>query len=555
MRRKDSDRRRNRGFLCPLVEHLEPRLLLDATGPSVVDAWPGGLVVPGADYVEVTFNEPIDPATFTADDVSVIRRQTEELSNVPAVGPGMYVEAAGTLAFLGEYSHGVRIVDVSNPASPVEVGFYGIEDSFGDMDAVGSKLYLADGSMGLLIIDVSDPTAPTKVGSYNTPGYAYDVDVVGSVAYVADGSGGLCIIDVSDPTHPSYVNSLDTPGSAEKVDVAGTTACVMDDDKILRFFDVSEPTAMVEVGHWRSPNNTGGVHIVGVRVVDTPLGDTLAYVAESWGGLRILNVSDPTAPVEVGSYAIWESSAGLDVDGHLAYLAAYSDGLRVIDVSNPAAPVEVGLNDTEGSARAVKASGSLAFVADYDSMRIMRVGRDVVDVSQVDSTTYRVGLDGPLGDGEQLVYVGPDITDLDGNAMDQDGDGIGGEHWDDRYLFTFRVDATPPSAPGGLAVTDDNGTSASDGITNDDDLVFSWRSVSDWSGIDRYEYRVDAGEWVATTDRTAEMTLAEGSHALEVRATDGLGQVGAASALEVLVDLTAPIRPKAFASKGRAGVG
>jgi hypothetical protein len=37
----------------------------------------------------------------------------------------------------------------------------------------------------LRVVDVSDPTAPVEVGSYNTPGEARGVAVVGQYAYVA----------------------------------------------------------------------------------------------------------------------------------------------------------------------------------------------------------------------------------------------------------------------------------------------------------------------------------------------------------------------------------
>ena len=44
------------------------------------------------------------------------------------------------------------------------------------------------------MIDVSDPTSPKEVGFYDTPGDACGVYVSGSYAYVAALGGGLCIL-------------------------------------------------------------------------------------------------------------------------------------------------------------------------------------------------------------------------------------------------------------------------------------------------------------------------------------------------------------------------
>lgn len=41
------------------------------------------------------------------------------------------------------------------------------------------------------MIEVSNPTSPAETGFYVTPGWSYGVYVSGNIAYVADGGGGL----------------------------------------------------------------------------------------------------------------------------------------------------------------------------------------------------------------------------------------------------------------------------------------------------------------------------------------------------------------------------
>ena len=83
---------------------------------------------------------------------------------------------------------------------------------------VGGLAYVADLSWGpvsgVRVIDVSTPSSPSEVGFFDTPGWAFGVVVSGSYAYVEDGEDGLCLIDVSDSTDPLEVGFVDTPGGA-----------------------------------------------------------------------------------------------------------------------------------------------------------------------------------------------------------------------------------------------------------------------------------------------------------------------------------------------------
>ena len=89
---------------------------------------------------------------------------------------------------------GLRIIDVSTPSSPQEVGFF---DTDGEAFAVavsGSFAYVADYRNGSRIIDISTPSSPQEVGFFDTGILAQGVAVSGNYVYVADGSDGMYII-------------------------------------------------------------------------------------------------------------------------------------------------------------------------------------------------------------------------------------------------------------------------------------------------------------------------------------------------------------------------
>jgi len=269
------------------------------------------------------------------------------------------VAVAGNYVYFNDY-FGLRIADISNPGSPTPASTYDtIGPSPSELTAAGDYVYVADARAGLIILDVADPTHPRRVGSYDTPGYAREVVVSGDYAYVTDASAGLQIIDVTNPGAPAAVGSLGGLGDAHGLDVAGDYAYVTaySSGNSLRVIDVSDPTNPAQVGSLPTPGFSWSVDVVG----------EYAYVgdANNLGGFVIIDVSEPASPVQDGSYDGDFRVFSMQVIGDLAYLAAsYNGGLRVVNVANSTAPVDVGSLDTPGDATNLTVSGAYAYVAD-----------------------------------------------------------------------------------------------------------------------------------------------------------------------------------------------
>jgi len=225
-----------------------------------------------------------------------------------------------------DVSSSLRVLDVSNPASPFEVGSYAMpgrldyhsvyESASYGVYVSGSYAYVAADTLGMRVVDVSNPASPYEVSFYDTPGRAFDVYVSGSYAYVADWDGGLRVLDVSNPASPSEVGSYATPDTAGSVSVSGSHAYVTTGSSGLRVIDVSNPAAPVEVGSYTA-HSARAVYVSGSH----------AYVAGS-GGLRVIDVSNPAAPVEVGSFPRF--AMNVYVSGPYAYLAAGDAGLFIL---------------------------------------------------------------------------------------------------------------------------------------------------------------------------------------------------------------------------------
>jgi hypothetical protein len=242
------------------------------------------------------------------------------------------IAVAGTHAYIGAEEGGLRVLDISNPASPFETGSWASADYARGLAVSGDYVYVACGNSGLRVIDVSNPASPTEVGAYGVLDYAWAVAVVGNHAYVADEEAGMCIVDITNPRNPVFVGVCDTPGYAMSVAVSGDHVYVADLAGGLRVIDASNIQIPVEVGYYVTPDLAYRAAVSGDCVY---MGDLAS--------LRIISVSNPASPTEVGFLATPSAPMGVAIVGNLAYLGEGSSGLHVTDVSNPAAPADVGI--------------------------------------------------------------------------------------------------------------------------------------------------------------------------------------------------------------------
>jgi formylglycine-generating enzyme required for sulfatase activity len=265
------------------------------------------------------------------------------------------------------------IYEISDPANPAQIGQSATyTDTIEGLTVDGNYAYLAfndyadNKSDGLAIIDISTPSAPSEAGLCDTPGEAWGVAVSGDHAYVADGSQGLQVCDISLPSISAVVGSYTgTVGFDYSVAISGTTLYV--GARNLYILNAADPTSPGYIGHY-VPDNPEGYSRKGLAIAGQK-----AYVGEypiippgtDGGGLRIVDVSVPNNPSEIG----FHDTPGIAPDGvaltdDYAYLADGSGGLRIIDVSAPGTPVEARFYDTAGDAEDVAVLGDYIFVAD-----------------------------------------------------------------------------------------------------------------------------------------------------------------------------------------------
>ena len=79
--------------------------------------------------------------------------------------------------------------------------------------------------------------------------------------------------------------------------------------------------------------------------------------------MQIIDVSDPTKPIQAGVFRSTGGAQDVSVSGDLAVLADRAAGIVVLNVSEPQSVRRVGYFRTKGHANKVDIFGELAFVA------------------------------------------------------------------------------------------------------------------------------------------------------------------------------------------------
>ena len=146
-----------------------------------------------------TRSSRVDPSGLVVVDVSD-PRHPRKAAVAPVSGSAWDVEVSDGIAYVAN-ANTVSVIDVTSPETPVvlaAVGPAGI-----GIDVVGSLVFVAASDHGLRVLDVSDPAHPRALGSLETASGAWEVTVVGTLAYLADVEDGMRVIDVSHPETPA----------------------------------------------------------------------------------------------------------------------------------------------------------------------------------------------------------------------------------------------------------------------------------------------------------------------------------------------------------------
>ncbi|MCA9139550.1 MAG: right-handed parallel beta-helix repeat-containing protein, partial [Planctomycetales bacterium] len=415
----------------------------DADGPHIVSVTPATQVAGPVSSIEVIFNEPIDTATFTADDVQLIGisgsglaldgdpvdsgDQTTFTVNLATpqttlsnyrltIGPDISDLAGNPMNQDRDHVNGESAADqftssfTIGPPTAQTVPY--VQDfEVADMAALAGWEFRADAFGKISLTADKGPASGAKHLVFDltqtrsllsdSATLLMDLSDVGSVddlvldyriqaASIQSGTNSMMVSVSGDGMNWTVLSPVINGVSSGYVnpyyDLSGAltaASIVADNDVYIRF----EHTAQ-SIGRWMSIDDVrvSRRDPVGPRIVSTNLQEIIPPPFSAFD----VTLSKPVEAATFGANDI-------DIDGPL----------QSIPVSSSADPIDSG---------------------DHQTFTL------AIDEPQTQPGLYR-------------VRIGYQLEDLDGNPMNQDGDQINGELSEDRFYETFRINPTPAAFP------------------------------------------------------------------------------------------------------------
>lgn len=254
---------------------------------------------------------------------------------------------------------GTYILDVSNPASPKQTGYFAASLSgwrtSSWRDAKYWKGYgyvVTESGGGMQVLDLTNPDRPTYKGTTtasgwrNTHNIAFDFEK--GHAYCCGSTGSLTrVYDVdTTPGTPIFIANIGAPylhdldvnhGILHGADIYGNNYRILDVSKLptVTFLSsVAAPGTRYCHNNWATHDNQYSV-----------------TTNESAGGpIAFWDVRDLKNPKLIAQYRANNSQSAIPHNAYIldyvVHASHYTEGYRAIDMSTPTKPVEVGYYDT-----------------------------------------------------------------------------------------------------------------------------------------------------------------------------------------------------------------
>ncbi|MBL7792039.1 MAG: choice-of-anchor B family protein [Saprospiraceae bacterium] len=249
--------------------------------------------------------------TNGVEEVAFIPGPVTNWREITVVGHHAYVvtDVSGT-------GHGMQVIDLSQlPDTASLVTTYTATFTLGhiiqrDIFSEAPYVYVCgtSTSQGVHIMDVSNPAQPVEAGLYQPGYYIHDCHVRGDLMYAAAFyAGTIDIVDISDKSQPQLISRFSisdgyTHSASTTTDGKYLFVAPEHDGLPARMFNVEDPLNVYEVASY-----TGNPQ----SLVHNPyiLGN-FAFVSHNTEGLRVVDIADPEFPVEVGYYDTYAGPSG-----------------------------------------------------------------------------------------------------------------------------------------------------------------------------------------------------------------------------------------------------
>jgi len=245
---------------------------------------------------------------------------------------------------------GTVVIDITNPATPIERGFFPFGSSiWRDVRTFGTYAYVVtEATAGFQILDLSNPNSPTVVGIFGTSitsnAHNVCIDEANGKLYLVGTNVGVAAWDLAaNPANPPYLGQAATTGFHDLCVENGYAYASHISGGVLRIMDTSTSMPWTILSNTPTPNNF--TH----NAWPNPAGTLCVTTDELTGGMiKMFDITNKSSPIALGQFTPNSNSIPHNafIVGDKVHTSWYTEGYRCIDISDPNNPVEVASYDT-----------------------------------------------------------------------------------------------------------------------------------------------------------------------------------------------------------------
>ena len=302
----------------------------------------------------------------------------------------------------------LQVVDMMNPEachSSHQIAFLGMVV---DLRVVDNIAYLVNGSRGLRVWDLADPQTSVEIGAY--PAHlALSLVVQDGYLYVVDCNEGLQIFAIADPAHLQLVGVFTPLGAADKLVVSSTYAyvaagfpshlhqiAVVDPAQmhtIRRHLITDQVYGLALAGETLYLTVDGGLQSIDLAAPDEPktlaryslsdptiqklwhvaVNQNYAYLGDNAGNVWLVNLAEPTRVIDLTTYRALGNVAAMALTATFAYLPYQGAGVRILKVAANGQLTQVGLYTTPETIYKIAVAQGYAYLAGPQGLSIVDV--------------------------------------------------------------------------------------------------------------------------------------------------------------------------------------
>ncbi|MBT9556635.1 MAG: hypothetical protein IV100_11435 [Myxococcales bacterium] len=306
---------------------------------------------------------------------------TKDSSGIVASDVAVDTEAG--MAYVSDFWTQLLVIDVSAPATPSVLGSYNQSGYTHGVAVAGGHAWVVGDDVDVFQVAAGVPTHATTFGNAGVPyGFATTVgiDAAGHV-YSTEGAAGLRRYDPAEGGGLTlgWLYETAVPNArVSSIHVVGDRAYLGLDTT--QPFVVSGELEVLDITG--EPTRLGSLKVQGIVADVIEATPSLLYVADG-SRLLLVDVTDPATP-KTTSWA-GESMSGvdrLDFDGDVLAVTRRYQGVTFFDVSDPWAPVELGTWAMEGYQLDVAFQNGLAYIGAGDAVDVVSPGKTPALVSR-----------------------------------------------------------------------------------------------------------------------------------------------------------------------------